>query len=331
MILGKGDRMTEIQIFRTGKHTDRNGNTREWTEADLDEIVHLYNNRGDKPEAPIVFGHPKDDTPAQGWVRFLTRKGDALFAKLHQLSDDLVSGVRKGAWKYVSIALRPDRTFRHLGLLGGATPAVSGPPVEFGNDDKEYSEWRVEMTEKQESYGKNDTPDNTQDNDAFSEMKARIRELSQQMNGLDRANKRLEKDNTLLKARLASSEFSETLEGYIADGRVLPSEREPLMEEFRDLRFAESGMEFAEGEKTLTEKFKERLAARPVLSEPQPKKHFATQNTAAEFSCDFTAYAGIPNLDPYGADLDAKAHEYMEKHPDVSYEQAVMASMTGMR
>lgn len=113
-----------IEIFKAGTHTDSAGNTRAWTEKDLDAIADKYN--PDHHEAPVVIGHPKDNAPAFGWVEGLERKGSVLYAQLKDLVPEFVEAVKKGLYKKRSISLYPDMTLRHVGFLGAMPPAVKG-------------------------------------------------------------------------------------------------------------------------------------------------------------------------------------------------------------
>lgn len=120
----------EIEVFKTGLHTDSAGNAREWNEGDLDNIVENYNSRTD--DAPVVVGHPKADSPAYGWVSGLKRAGNVLTASLKDVNPDFKKMVTGGAFKNRSIALNPDLTLRHVGFLGAMAPAVKGlKPVQF--------------------------------------------------------------------------------------------------------------------------------------------------------------------------------------------------------
>jgi len=113
-----------FEIFRTGTHTDSQGRTREWKQADLEEIASLYNPAAH--EAPIVIGHPADDAPAYGWIEGLRVAGDRLLAKPRQLVDEFKDMVKQGRYKKVSIALYPDMGLRHVGFLGAMPPSVKG-------------------------------------------------------------------------------------------------------------------------------------------------------------------------------------------------------------
>jgi hypothetical protein len=116
--------MDWFEVFRTGIHTDSAGNTSNWTEADLDEIVRSYDPR--IHEAPIVIGHPEYDSPAYGWIEALKREGDRLLAKPKQLVEEFKDWVRRGLYKKISITLYPDLGLRHVGFLGAIPPAVKG-------------------------------------------------------------------------------------------------------------------------------------------------------------------------------------------------------------
>lgn len=117
-----------IEVFRAGKQTDSAGNSKDWTEADLDIIVDKYNNQEgeDKHEAPVVLGHPQTDSPAYGWVESLKREGNLLFAQLKDLKDDFVQWVKDGHYKKRSISLYNDMNLKHVGFLGGTPPAIKG-------------------------------------------------------------------------------------------------------------------------------------------------------------------------------------------------------------
>jgi molecular chaperone GrpE (heat shock protein) len=136
-----------IEIFKAGTHTDSAGNTRAWTEKDLDNIASKYNPA--HHEAPVVIGHPKDNAPAFGWVEGLERKGSVLYAKLKDLVPEFVEAVKKGLYKKRSISLYPDMTLRHVGFLGAMPPAVKGlADVAFSEAEAvtiEFADYRVNI------------------------------------------------------------------------------------------------------------------------------------------------------------------------------------------
>ncbi len=134
-----------IPIFRTGTHTDSNGNTRTWTEGDLDYIVNTYAPRYN--EAPVVIGHPRGNSPAYGRIESVKREGGTLYAKLKDPVPDFIDMVRKGMFRKRSISLYPNGSIRHLGFLGAVPPAVKGLPDFSFSDSGGVT---VEFTEKEE-------------------------------------------------------------------------------------------------------------------------------------------------------------------------------------
>lgn len=116
------------QIFKAGEHTDRAGNRREWSDADLDKIVKLYNERDTENThtAPVVVGHPAADKPAYGWVEKLRKAGKYLEAKFRDVDAAFAELVNAGRYRTISIALYPDLRLRHIGFLGATPPAVKG-------------------------------------------------------------------------------------------------------------------------------------------------------------------------------------------------------------
>ncbi|MBN2188376.1 MAG: hypothetical protein JW699_02895 [Chitinispirillaceae bacterium] len=126
--------MKAFEIFMSGRHTDSGGNTRDWTDADLDDIVTKYSER--TVDTPIVCGHPNDSSPAFGWISKVYRIGKRLFAEPKDVVEEFANAVKKRMYKYVSISIRPDNTLRHVGFLGGVAPAVKGlAEVNFTEND----------------------------------------------------------------------------------------------------------------------------------------------------------------------------------------------------
>lgn len=137
---------SEIEIFRTGTHTDMNGKQITVTRDDLVGMVGAYD--PSFHEAPIVMGHPKHNDPAMGWVKSLTVSGDLLMAGLHQVNGDFSEAVDKGAFKKISASIylpgaagnpAGDKYgLRHVGFLGAQVPAIKGlSSVSFADDGGE--------------------------------------------------------------------------------------------------------------------------------------------------------------------------------------------------
>lgn len=124
----------EMEIFSTGTHTSKNGVTKTYTEADLDNIVNSYN--PEYHEAPITIGHPSDNSPAYGWVQSLKRNGEKLIATVSDLLPEFKEMLEKKLFKKRSISLYPDGSLRHIGFLGALPPSVKGlKNLSFGDDE----------------------------------------------------------------------------------------------------------------------------------------------------------------------------------------------------
>lgn len=135
-----------IAIFRTGTHTAMSGASRTYTAADLAACAAAY-----APtifEAPLVVGHPETNTPAFGWVRCLLLDGETLYADVADVDPAFAEAVNAGRYKKISSAFylpespsnpAPGALYlRHVGFLGGQSPAVKGlPAVSFAAGDYE--------------------------------------------------------------------------------------------------------------------------------------------------------------------------------------------------
>lgn len=125
-----GTTIERVEMFAPGTH-----NGIEFDVPDLDEMVRSFNENGLSGRLPVKLGHSAPDTdPARGWITKVWREGDRLLATLSDVPDEIVEGIRSGAWRHVSVELLRDvknaagRTYRWmldgLALLGSARPAV---------------------------------------------------------------------------------------------------------------------------------------------------------------------------------------------------------------
>lgn len=113
-----------VDVMRTGTFTPSNGTTYEVTTELIDNCVHLFSNG--QRRIPLVFGHPKTNAPAFGWVAGMRRVGDVLQAQFSQVHEDAKTLVENGYYKNVSVSLHPEGGLRHIGLLGAVQPAIPG-------------------------------------------------------------------------------------------------------------------------------------------------------------------------------------------------------------
>lgn len=131
-----------FNCFRAGTHRAMSGEEIAFSQADLAAAVAAYS-----PElfaAPLVPGHPVDDSPRLGEVLGFSLAGDKVFATA-EVADGLVNRVRAKRVRGVSVKwFRPTDNRnpkpgvwypRHVGFLEAQNPAVKGlDPVEFAED-----------------------------------------------------------------------------------------------------------------------------------------------------------------------------------------------------
>lgn len=273
--------MKWFAIFKTGTHTDSSGNTKNWTEEDIDKIVNNYDPQ--KNEAPIVIGHPKTNAPAFGWIEKLKRVGDTLYALPKQVANDFVEMVKKGLFKKRSISLYPDGTLRHVGFLGATPPAVKGlPDVEF-KDENNIQTIEFEQSDQSEPKGldeqdKTDTTpkdhsDHKDDEQAeiIKELKEKTEKMKVEFAESVRARIKAEEELEKLRLKIRKAEFEQFLNERLAYGNILPAQVGVI----NDLLMALSSVEFADrtDKPSPLEQFKEFLVSLPKvidLSNPKP-------------------------------------------------------------
>ena len=144
-----------FQIFKAGKRRSSDGTEYEITEQDVIDCAECYDPK--LHEAPLVFGHPKTDDPAFGWVKDLQSNGGALSADFSDVDEGAKELVRAKKFKHVSASFYPPTHpsnpvpgkwyLRHVGLLGAMPPSVKGlGAVSFSDADGcvEFSEYGQE-------------------------------------------------------------------------------------------------------------------------------------------------------------------------------------------
>ncbi|MEO8233689.1 MAG: hypothetical protein ABI638_15525, partial [Ignavibacteriota bacterium] len=117
----------KFEIFKTGTHISDKGVTKDYSLDELNFIAQSY--KPEEDEAPIVIGHPVDNSPAYGWVSSLEVTEDGKLvadAPDEKLNPEFVSALKEGSYKKRSISLTPEGKLRHVGFLGAAAPAVKG-------------------------------------------------------------------------------------------------------------------------------------------------------------------------------------------------------------
>lgn len=230
-----------IEVFKAGTHTDASGKTRNWSESDLDQIASSYDPK--YHEAPVVIGHPKNNAPAFGWVKQLTKKGKSIYAELGDLAPEFVEWTQKGLYKKRSISLYPNSMkLRHVGFLGAMPPAVKGlEDIQFSTDEQAMT---IEF----------DLPSGTEqssNHEEFSELEATRSELAG------------------YKKKVRRQEFRDFTEQLIDEGRLLPAVQERTIDLMESMDQAASFefSEFCDMPKTESplQAFQELLSKMPIV------------------------------------------------------------------
>lgn len=125
-----------IEVFRSGTFTSMEGRRITYTPAQLRAIADAYDPA--TAPAPAVVGHPDHTAPALAWVRSFVydAQADRLRATLEDVQPELAEAVAAKTYRRVSLSMfdpdhpanpRPGTWYpRHVGFLGGASPAVTG-------------------------------------------------------------------------------------------------------------------------------------------------------------------------------------------------------------
>lgn len=132
-----------IPIFSGGKQIDSQGNEHDGDSL-IDKAIESF--KPEYHEPALVIGHPKDNSPAFGWVENLKTEIQKiknvgpvkiLYAKFKQVIPEFTQAVKSGLYKKRSASFYPDGRLRHVGFLGAMPPAVKGlADLKFSEDDK---------------------------------------------------------------------------------------------------------------------------------------------------------------------------------------------------
>lgn len=238
----------KFQIFAAGSHTTMDGKALKFTTRDLQTIAVAFA-RHIRP-APLVLGHPKTDSPAMGWVKSLSAKGDRLYATA-EFSEELVDHVKAKRYVSVSSAFLPPEDvrnprpgswyLRHVGFLGAMTPAVKGmEPVEFaevglGSFQENHSEPVIGLSQQIEV--------------AFSEAKSSHADPhSQERQVLHKMAQLLMKNSPGMSYAAAALEADRQIKDHKerhAKGNNFDRERVAFHESILDIQMSEPGLSYA--------------------------------------------------------------------------------------
>lgn len=231
----------KFEIFKTGSHTSDKGVTNNYSLDDLNFIAKSYN--PDEDEAPIVVGHPADNSPAYGWVSSLevTEDGklvaDAPDDKIHP---DFLSAVREGRYKKRSISLTPDGKLRHVGFLGGAAPAVKGlADIQFSQPSSTVIEFDLDnqpaqVEEKQLSTDSDEPSMLANITNELNQLSETVSQLNNNFSDNENSDLKskfesLTSEINSLKSRIYKSGFEDLLENKLGAGTLTPAIKDKIL------------------------------------------------------------------------------------------------------
>jgi len=329
-----------MEVFKCGHQTDSAGNTKKWTENDLDKIVSQFE-KGDA--VPATIGHPESDTaPAFAWFKKVFRKGDTLVAEMSDVVDEFGTMLKNKMFKNRSIALRPDMSLRHIAFLGASAPAVKGLADFAFSATDEFTAFDFAETEADESKLKKVIKDIVKHlfNEKLTEDQemATVEELEKKVSSLEgtiaeneanfaekEASHEAEKkefsekltaetkraDDADAKITEASEtaktkEFSDFVDEQIEAGRILPAHKDGYIKTLKGLNDSEE-MEFSENGET------KKLTALDI---------FKNQLSSGEKKIDFGEQIkdGATKTGA-GDQLAAKTVEIEKANPNMSYSE----------
>ncbi len=277
----------KIEILRTGKFRDAGGRDIVVDREALARMASSYDPQ--LHEAPVVVGHPVHDQPAYGWVKRLEARDDRLLAELGELDPGFVELVRQGRFKTRSVSLylpgmaNHPRSgegiyLRHVGFLGAQPPAVKGlRPVQLSGDDDAVAEITTDVGGGADPVPKGpdgDTPethatgtestaegsnmtDTGQDTGSQDALAEREKQLEERERRIAEREAELEAERRRL-AREAHAAFAE---GLLAEGRIVPADRDIVV---ALLEVADTApAEFADGETVFGERLRKWLSSLP--------------------------------------------------------------------
>lgn len=134
-----------LEIFSAGLHTDSEGRPKKWTDTDLENIAKMYNEQAGAHEAPICVGHPKDNSPAYGWLEKVEKVGDKLYGVFKEMTPQFQEWLNKRHYKKRSLSLYQNGLIRHVGFLGATPPAIKGmsddglPVASFADEKQSFA------------------------------------------------------------------------------------------------------------------------------------------------------------------------------------------------
>lgn len=229
----------KFEIFKTGTHISDKGVTKDYSLDELNFIAQSY--KPEEDEAPIVIGHPIDNSPAYGWVSSLEVTEDGKLvadAPDEKLNPEFLSALKEGSYKKRSISLTPEGKLRHVGFLGGAAPAVKGlADIQFSHPSSTVIEFELNEPLVLNSF--QDQP--ALELNSFDSIQSQLNEINStikklnsnfsesQNNELSTKFNQLSNEIASLKSKITKSEFESLLDVKLGVGSLTPAIKDKLL------------------------------------------------------------------------------------------------------
>ena len=268
-----------FDVFRCGTHLDHSGKWRTFSEADIDKAIASYQS----DSAPIVVGHPTLNAPAFGWIQQFRRQGPTLQARCSRVADEFADLVKRGLYKNRSISFNSDGTFRHVGFLGAAAPAVKGlEDIQFADKgefitmdtaetvqteqaaaQEQAEEVQVEPeaeaktaeSEAEMQSSRADAAQKAEPEVSLSDLESQQKQFQETVKKLESHIKSLENALNVEQEKNRKAEFAAYADELIREGRLNPVAKTPLVCTMEGL-FASDQANFAAPENSVLNSFK---------------------------------------------------------------------------
>jgi hypothetical protein len=246
------------KIARTGTFTAMSGTQVTITPEKLDELVQSYSLETYKP--PLVKGHPKTEDPAYGHVSELKIENDILFAQFACVPDKVKKEVYEGRYLSKSISVFPPKEgkpwkLKHVGLLGATPPAIDGLGGIYFSEGEDGELCFATLTIEDDQMDEKDKK--------IAELELQLKTEQDAKTAAEAAREKEAQARTEAEGKLAQSAEEQAtaareakVEKLIADGKVLPAEKEQVAEFAKALEGSEEiAFSAGEGKKLLKEHF----------------------------------------------------------------------------
>ena len=322
-----------IEIFRPGRHTDDQGIAHHFSEADVDGMAASYNPA--LREAPLTVGHPKDNLPAYGWVKAVSRNAAGVLAITpHNVEPQFAEMVADKRFPKRSASFYPPQApnnptpgkwyLRHVAFLGAQPPAIAGlKDIQFSEDDAggavSFSEIEPAPSTPQESLSMTEAEIKAMQEQLAAEKKAREEAEAKAAAEAKRAT--AAEATTASFAEKAKAErtagYVSFAESQVTAGRLLPKDKDMAVATLNALADAQP-VEFAEGD--TTRKVSPAQWLQDLITKAQPAVSFG------EFAPGHATGQVQPGAakGKSDAEIDAAAKAYMRQHK-VDYAEALGA------